>query len=71
MINCIQNKSFCLHNMCMYCVYLLCVYINTHTCMYIFKKNMLCLCIQYKLYEYSYMYGNTCTNVPFIHAYVS
>ncbi len=26
---------------CVYCVYLLCsLYINTHTCMYIFKKNM-------------------------------
>ncbi len=29
-INRNQNKSFCLHNMCVLCVYLL-VYINTHT----------------------------------------
>ncbi len=41
-INHIQNKSFCLHN-----VYISYVYINTNTCMYIFKKNMLCLCSIY------------------------
>ncbi len=38
-INRIQNKSFCLHNMCVYCVYLLCnVYINTHMHVYIQEK---------------------------------
>ncbi len=31
MINCIQNKSFCLHNICMCTVYIYYVYINTHT----------------------------------------
>ncbi len=30
-INRIQNKSFCLHNIWVYCVYLLCVYIKAHT----------------------------------------
>ncbi len=45
-INCIQNKRFCLHNICVCAVYIY-VYINTHTCMYIFKKNMLCLYIKY------------------------
>ncbi len=60
-INRIQNQGFCLHNMCVYCVYLLyiyiyiyiymCIYINTHTCMYIFKKDLhVFTCI----YLYSY-----------------
>ncbi len=35
MINRIQNKSFCLHYMCVYYVYLLCVYKYTHTHVYI------------------------------------
>ncbi len=30
-INRIQNKSFCLHNICVYTVYIYYVYINTHT----------------------------------------
>ncbi len=38
MINHIQNKSFCIHNICVCAVYIYYVYINTHTCMYIFKK---------------------------------
>ncbi len=29
-----------------------CVYINTHTCMYIFKKNVLCLYIKYMDIQY-------------------
>ncbi len=45
-INHIQNKSFCLHNICMCAVYIY-VYINIHTYMYIFQKNMLCLYIKY------------------------
>ncbi len=36
LINHIQNKCLCLHNICVFCVYLY-VYINTHTCMYIFN----------------------------------
>ncbi len=44
-INHIQNKSFGLHNVCT--VYIYYVYINIHTCMYIFKKNMLHLYIKY------------------------
>ncbi len=46
-INRIQNKSFCLHNIWVCTVYIYYVYINTNTCMYIFKKNMLCLYIKY------------------------
>ncbi len=46
-INRIQNKSFCLHNIRVCTVYIYYVYINTNTCMYIFKKNMLCLYIKY------------------------
>ncbi len=39
MINRIQNKSFCLHNVCVcvYCVCLLCIYKCTHI-QYIFWK---------------------------------
>ncbi len=39
--------------MCVHTVYIYYVYINTHTCMYIFKKNMLCIYIKYtyKLYQ--------------------
>ncbi len=42
MINRIQNKSICLHNICVYTVYINYVYINTNTntCMYIFKKDV-------------------------------
>ncbi len=35
MINRIQNKGFCLHNMCVYCVYLLCIYKYIHMHVYI------------------------------------
>ncbi len=45
-INYIQNKSFSFPNICVYNVYINYVYINTNTCMYIFKKNMLCLYIK-------------------------
>ncbi len=46
--------------MCVCAVYIYYVYINTHTCMNIFKKNMLRLYIKYtyiwyKLYEYKYL----------------
>ncbi len=36
-INRIQNKSFCLHNICVcvYCVYVLCIYKYTHRHAYI------------------------------------
>ncbi len=30
-INRIQNKSFCLHNICVYTVYIYYVYLNAHT----------------------------------------
>ncbi len=38
MINRIQNKSFCLHNICVCMVYIYYVYIDTHTCMIYFRK---------------------------------
>ncbi len=47
MINPIQNKSFCLHNILVCAVYIYYVYINTHTYMYIFKKNKFCFYIKY------------------------
>ncbi len=34
-INRIQNKSFCLHNICLYTVYIYYVYINTNNYVYI------------------------------------
>ncbi len=40
-INRIQNKGFCLHNICVYTVYIYYVYINKNTCMYIFKKRFI------------------------------
>ncbi len=46
-INRIHNIHFCLHNICVCTVYIYYVYINTNTCMYIFKKNMLCLYMKY------------------------
>ncbi len=62
-INRIQNKSFCLPNIYECTVYMYYVYINTHTCMYIFKKKVLCLYnkniyIIYKLFKYKYIYVN-------------
>ncbi len=39
-INRIQNKSFCLHNICVCTVYIYYVYINTNTCMYIFREKI-------------------------------
>ncbi len=45
LVNRIQNKSFCLHNIYVCCVYLLCIY-NTHTHAFIYL-NMLCLYSKY------------------------
>ncbi len=53
MINHIQNKSLCLHSICVCAVYIYYVYINTHPCMYVFKK-MLYLYIKY-LFNINYM----------------
>jgi len=50
MINRIQNKSLCLHNICVYNYF---VYINTHTCMYIFKKNVFSI---YQIFIYNVNY---------------
>ncbi len=43
--------------MCVYCVYLLCIYINTHSCMYTFHKNMLCLYFKF-IYNINYINTN-------------
>ncbi len=40
-MNRVQNKSICLHNICVCTVYIYYVFVNRHTCMYIFKKNIL------------------------------
>ncbi len=48
-INRIQNKSFCLHNIYVCTLYIYYVYTNTNTYMSIFKKNMLCLYIKYRV----------------------
>ncbi len=37
-VNHIQNKSFCLHNICVCTVYIYFVYINTHMHEYISEK---------------------------------
>ncbi len=55
-INRIQNKSFCLHNIGVYCVCIYYVYINTNTCLYLFKKNRLCLYIKYIYIKYINVY---------------
>ncbi len=60
------------------CVYLLCIYINTHTCMYLFQKNVFCLYIKYiyiwhKLYEYKYIHVDTCKyfkNICCVYLYI-
>ncbi len=46
MFNRIQNKSLCLHHICVYTVYIYHVYINTQTCMYILT------CIYMHMYIY-------------------
>jgi len=58
MINRIQNKSLCSHNICVCSVYNYFVYINTHTCMYIFKKYLHVYIYLYKIYiinKYKYL----------------
>ncbi len=57
-INRIQNNSLGLHNICVYIYY---VFINTHTCMYMFKKNIWRLYIKYIYiwHQYKYIHVNT------------
>ncbi len=45
MINPIQNKGFCLHNICMCAVYIYYVYKYTH--MHVYISEECCLYIQY------------------------
>ncbi len=52
-INHIQNKRFCLHNICVYIYY---VYIITHTCMYIFMKT--CYVYMSNIFIYNIKYNN-------------
>ncbi len=57
-INRIQNKRFCLDNICVYCVYLLCVYIKTHTYsvylenIYMYLHVYIYIHINYIIYKY-------------------
>ncbi len=56
-INCIQNKSYCSHNICVSTVYIYYVYINTHThaCIYlrkIYYVYIINIFIYYKLCKY-------------------
>ncbi len=57
MINHIQNKSLCLHTMCMYCVYLLCIYKYTHIYVY-----------NYIIYKYKYLMYKS--NIFFLNIYM-
>ncbi len=61
MINHIQNKSFCLHNICVCCVYLLCLYKNTH--MHIFgiylRNKKVVYILNIFIYNINYMNINT------------
>ncbi len=62
MINRIQNKSFCLQNICVCAVYIYYVYINTHTYSIYFENIYMYICnilyillyinIIYILYKY-------------------
>ncbi len=45
MINCIQNKSLCLDNMCVYFVYLLCIYKYTHIHVQLYIYIYICVCV--------------------------
>ncbi len=69
MINRIQNKTFCLHNMCVCTVYVyvyvyiyIYIYIHIYTHLYISEKYVYIkyIYIQYKLYAYKYRHVNTC-----------
>ncbi len=46
-INHIQNKSFCLHNICVCTVYIYYVYVNTHTSVSV----VTCICLSYNLFH--------------------
>ncbi len=57
MINNIQNKSFCLHNICVHTVYIYYININaTHMHVYILK-NVLCLYIK-SIYNINIKYNS-------------
>ncbi len=49
-------QYFWQYSACVCTVYMCYVYINTHTCMYIFKKNMLHLYIKLFIYDILYAY---------------
>ncbi len=70
MINRIQNKSFCLHRICIYFVCLLCIYKYTPIHVYIFKKNMLRLFIIYIIYDKSYINVNFSKYVLYVCVFI-
>ncbi len=55
MINHIQNKSFCFHNICVYTVCIYYVYINTHACICLRK---ICYVCTFKIFIYNISYIN-------------
>ncbi len=77
-INRIQNKSLCLHNIYVFvCTIYIYVYINTHTSMYIIKKKIVYILniFIYKLYEYNLiskyiLYLYLYIHIIHIHAYI-
>ncbi len=57
-INRIQNKCFCLHNICVCTVYIYYVFIHTHSCLHLRKICYIYILhiFIYKLYEYKYIH---------------
>ncbi len=53
----IKHIQYSLH------VYTVYIYINTHTCMYIFHKNMLCYILNLYIYNINYMNINIDVNI--------
>ncbi len=75
MINCIQNKSFCVHNMCVYCVFFMYyiyiyIYINKDTHIQYYLENIYMLYL-YNLYYYKHLiYKRNLKKIIYTHACV-
>ncbi len=67
-INRIQNKGFCLHNICMCTVHIYCVYINTHTYSKYFENIYMYIFIF--LYYTLYIFNKYNIFLKYIHACV-
>ncbi len=65
MINHIQNKSFCVYNICVCTVCIYYVYkIHTHACIYLWKICYVYIYIYIYLYMISFIWINTCKYFP-------